>query len=105
MNIAIWFAFTRELISQRDELRERVRQLEAEQKQYIDAFARAANKPEIFTRTPPEPVSSVPGMAFGPTAIRARRALQEEEEQHQILARAEKARNNGGPAIPELPTQ
>lgn len=103
MNVALWFSFTRELIGQREELRERVRELEAERRLFIDALARAANKSPVFNRPEPERQSEVPIMAFGPTAVRARREIQKQEQETEILARAEQARTlNNGNNIPEV---
>lgn len=104
INIAEWFSFTRELKAQRDDLRQRVTELEDEKKLLIDALARASNKQAVFNRPEPKPTSNVPGTAFGPTAIAQRRALQEEEEQQRIFERAESARNGNSPAIPEIPS-
>jgi hypothetical protein len=102
LSIAYWFSLTRELESQRDQLRERVRQLEVDNKLLVDGFARAAHKEPVFERVAVKPQSSVPSVAFGPSAVRARRAAIDEEAA--IIARAEVARNNGH-AIPDIPSE
>lgn len=106
-SVARLFSFTRLL---EDELRrERVLRrrdqvkAERERQALTDALARASNKQAVFDR--PEPKPQPPGMAFGPTAIAAKRAMQEEEEQQKIFERAQQARNGKSPAIPEIPTQ
>lgn len=100
MNIARAFSYTREMERQRDEWRERVRQLEAEQKMFVDAIARNAGKLEVFNRPDPQKPSQVPLAAFGPTMSAQRQKAKEEEAV--ILKRAAQARRNNGQPI-EIP--
>jgi hypothetical protein len=101
MNIALLFSYTKEILADRDRLRNRVEQLESEQKAFVDAIARNAGKPEVFNRPAPQPVSSVPPVAFGPTMSAQRQKAKEEE----IINRAEEARaksNGHNVEIPEI---
>ena len=100
MNIALWFSFTKHLLAEREELRARVQQLESEQKQFVDAIARNAGKPEVFNRPKPLPAPNVPPVAFGPTMSAMRQAAKENVEAEKILQRAEEARKNNGHSVP-----
>lgn len=103
MNIAKWFAFTRELEAQRSELKSRVKELEEERKLLVDAALEAARRPPVYHKPEYRPESKAPSIAWGPTAIEAKHALEVQEHAEQIFANAEKARN-GQPLIPEIPS-
>jgi plasmid stabilization system protein ParE len=76
MNIALLFSYTKQikadLEAERTAHAETRRKAEEERQKLIDAVARAARQPAIFTQPPP-PVPT-PTMAFGPTMIAAQRA-------------------------------
>lgn len=103
-SIAHLFTATRLLESElrRERVLRRKDQLQAERERraLTDALARASHREAVYHRpeTTPSPDTS---MAFGPSAIRARRELQEQEQE--IFTRAEAARNGNGPVIPEIP--
>jgi hypothetical protein len=99
MNLARIFSYTKELESQRQALRERVCQLEDDQKKLIDALARNANKQAVFERAETKPASTVPPIAFGPTMAAQRQAAIEEEQAGKIEA----ARNGSSITIPHVP--
>ena len=105
MNLARLFSYTLEIEHQRDELRRRIQQLESDQKQLIDSTVRNAGKQEVFNRPEPVKQSSVPSVAFGPTAVGARQAAKEQEKEERILERAEQARGNGNIQAPTIPPE
>ena len=103
MNIARAFAYTRELENQRTLLLQRVNTLESEREKLIDSLAQAYKGQPIYHRPEIRPQSNVPQTAVGPTAIRAKRELEEQQRAEEIFANAEEARNgNKQPPIIEL---
>jgi hypothetical protein len=94
MNIARLFSAYRLLESElrRERVLHRREQMkwDRERQKFIDALARASNKPPVFNR-PEVSKDEAPGLALGPSQIAAKRAREEAE----VLERAAAARRNG----------